>query len=58
MTLNADLINVFKEIRILMSVRLMQRFRLPSLPFDKYDLTKGTYPFGIKYFPRRMTLCT
>jgi hypothetical protein len=48
MTLNAVLINAFKEIRILMSVRLMQQFRLPSLRFDKYDLTNGTYPFGIK----------
>jgi len=58
MTLNEVLINVFKEIRILMSARLMQRFKLPSVPVDKYDLTKGTYPFGIKYFPRKMTSCT
>lgn len=48
MALNAVLINVFKEIPILMSVRILQLFKPPSLPFDKYDLTKGTYPFGIK----------
>lgn len=52
--IESSLNKYIKEILILISVRALQLLTFSTLAFDvtlvigKYELTKGTYPFGIK----------